>query len=449
MNLLEIQSYTNDFNKLQQDIENLNFEIKELLLQKADKEERNRNQFQKRLLEIKKIEENIKSKMDNKYFKFIKHYDFLDAKEKNITLYNMEINEELGCLTRRVNTEQEISPNEIQFSNDKKILHYFFKNSDISNAIYYSFYRVAGNGLPIVPKHIYIRYKEHMDNLYEPYFRYYNRNNKKSFVTTVLFEPKKINEVIFEFEHPINTENASCKLLSRSYSDNNKVDILIENPYKIKTFNITKKSSEVIPLIFQYTEDGFTFKDITFSKELEGIIPLEKNRAFTLRILSDNDKLIAKKEKTIEFEEKFSKEIHTGFGIYQLPLGEKISFETIEIIFPTSSVEKIKNDLGENHKIVEKFLNEKEQIYFLLKNFLKTNSENKRNEKLKYVDNINILQSDNDLANFFFDKNTNTLCTSSFFDKYPFFIKYQHQKENEDFSQNYFTNILFEFSLKG
>lgn len=47
MNLLEIQSYTNDFNKLQQDIENLNFEIKELLLQKADKEERNRNQFQK------------------------------------------------------------------------------------------------------------------------------------------------------------------------------------------------------------------------------------------------------------------------------------------------------------------------------------------------------------------------------------------------------------------
>lgn len=448
MNLLEIQSYTNDFNKLQQEIENLNFEIKKLLLQKADKEERNKNQFQKRLLEIKKIEENVKAKMDNKYFKFIKHYDFLDAKEKNITLYNMEINEELGCLTRRVNTEQEISPDEVHFSNDKKTLRYLFKNSDISNAIYYSFY-VAGNGLPIVPKHIYIRYKEHVDNLYEPYFRYYNRNNKKSFVTTVLFEPKKINEVIFEFEQPINRENASCKLLSRNYSDNNKVDILIENPYKVKTFNITKKSSEVIPFIFQYTEDGFNFKDIVFSKELEGIIPLEKSGMFTLRILSDNDKLIAKKEKTIEFGEKFSEEIHSGFGIYQLPLGEKISFETLEIIFATSSVEKMKQDLGTNKNLIEKFLNEKEQIHHLSKNFLKTNSENKRNENLKYIDNINILQSDNNLASFFFDKNTNTLHAPSFFDKYPFFIKYQHQKENEDFSQNYFTNILFEFSLKG
>lgn len=451
MTLLEIQSQLQEFNQKQKQIKDLQYAIKQLLLEKNDKEIRNQQQFKKRFAELNLIESNIKTKMENKYFKFIQHFDFVN-KDNNITLHNMEHLEELGCLARLPETEKEISASSIQISNDKKTIHYYFSGNDISNAIYYSFYN-AGVGTPLLPKNIFIRYQEHIDNLYEPYFRYYNRNNKKNFVTTVLFEPKKIKEVVFVFNEEVNYSNASCKLLSRIYAEDNKIDIRVENPFQLKTFNITKKSNETIPFVFQFSENNFDFKKITFDKNLEGMIKLENGVPFTIRILSDTENFQIKTENEIKFSETFSQEINKNFGTFQLPIGEHISFETIEIVFPLSSIEKLKSAIKSNVKIsLDSFVKKQGDVYHLSKERLKLKDSNISSssfDALKYIDTIDVLQSDIKFANMYFDKENNTLKTSAFFEQFPFFIRYQHQIKNEGFSKNYFTNILFEVSLKG
>ena len=69
--------------------------------------------------------------------------------------------------------------------------------------------------------------------------------------------------------------------------------------------------------------------------------------------------------------------------------------------------------------------------------------------QLKFLDDEKSIKDNGNALNFYFDKEKSLLYTSSFFNKYDFYISYQYKEKQSVIDSEYFTPILFEFSLKG
>ena len=210
---IDIKNLINKINKTQEEITEQKIKISSLENERNNKKERNTQKFQIRFEQIDKNEKEIKSLSDNRFFNYIKLFDFLD--NNDITQNkDFEVNEELGCLVKRPKSITEINISNNDIGLDGKSISYKIKEKYPINSMEYSFYSKETN-LPLVPKNIIIKYDDYVDNFFENYFRYFNLNNKNNFISRYIFEPKMIKEIVFNFDEEINKENHYLKILNK------------------------------------------------------------------------------------------------------------------------------------------------------------------------------------------------------------------------------------------
>lgn len=443
----DILNLIKTINSKQKEITLAKTKFNNLLLEKENKKTRNYNRFKERFETIDNEEKRLKKLFDNKFFKFIKLYDFLDEQE----IYeskNFEVNTEIGCLNMNPKTIITVNYSDKVYSIDKRNISYKFNNKQIINAMEYSFYSLETN-LPLIPSRIILKYDNHIDNFSESYFRYFNNNNTNNFISSFIFEPKIIKEVIFYFDENVNFNNSYAKFKSIQYKNDNELKLFVENTHNLSSFNIYKKSNELFRKFnFSFSEDNEKFKDISFNNN-ESIISLENKDNFVLKITVPEEKIkqqdkIEIKTATIDF-----KSLEISPGVYNIPTDD-ISIESIKITFPISSSAKLKE------KFTELSLSENDffsagAFLTLNKNYIKTITEISKDEleSLKLYDDESILKTNSKAFDFYFDKENKTIYTSSFLSKYNFYLTYQYNEKQESISEDYYTPMLFDFSIKG
>ena len=444
---IELQS----INDLIVKIKDVNISISNLLKENENKKNRNYEEYNKRVSLFDKKISSIKLLSDNKSFKFISHLDFID--DRNISdVKEFERINDLGCITKKVINKQEVRYFKKILDINKKKITYTFNNPIVTNAISYSFYS-SETGLPIVPTSIDVVYKDNTDNLFEPHFRFYNRNNSTSFENYFLYEPKKISKIVFSFDTEVNSNNDLCKLYTIKYSMDNDNHLLlnIENKYNLSGFNIFKRTNEiVVPLIFEYSEDNVNFYPIEF-KGNEGNIVLKKSGNFSIKISSNNDAIELKDSYELGSSELYSADIKSSFGKYKIKEDAIGSLNDVEITFPLSTYKKIKEDISKLNSInIKDLFEDVDGIYKLKNSFIKYVSEtNSSIDNLKYIDDISAIETTLEYFNFYIDTINKNIYSSAFIDNYPFFISFNFKKSIEQISKDYYTPIIFEFSLKG
>lgn len=442
----DIKNLIKEINKVQSDLIEQKIIIKNLENEKEDKKERNYLKFQSRFNEIDKYEKEIKANSDNRFFKYIKLYDFLNSNDITQNT-DFEVNEELGCLVKRAKSVSELNSIDKTISIDKKSITYKIKEKIVINSMEYSFYSFETE-LPIFPKRVVIKYDDYIDDFFENYFRYFNSNNKNSFISRYIFEPKMIKEIIFYFDEEVNVENEYLKLFSIKYKEKNNIKILVDNKNKIKTFNITKKSNEAFKeLKFSYSIDDDKYTEIKFEKN-ESVFTLPQISDFIIRIESDEKEVKQNQKKSIKEKSLESKELISGKGIFKLP-DKEISIESLKIVFSYSTTERIKSKLLEFGKKIEDFFMETKGVLTLKQNLIKNIKEIYNDElfQLKFIDSENAFK-DNEI-NFYFDKEKSIIYTPAFFNNYDFYVNYQYKEIENTIASEFYTPILFEFSLKG
>lgn len=432
-------------------IKNKQESIKKLQSINLEKVNKNYLKFQERNSELDKTESSIKLLMENKFFKYIKHIDFLN--EENIySSKGFELIKELGCIIKEKANKQENPYIKKVISSNKKNLTFFYNEDAISNILEYSFYSLKKN-IPIIPSNITIHYKTNSDSFYEPFFRFFNRNNSTSFINKFPFTPKQISKIIFEFDEEINDKNCLCKLYSSVYNldSENSLILKIDNEHKLSAFNVSKKTEEtIVPLKFSYSEDNIEYKDILFENGYDGIISLKNPSSFYLKVVSDNESIKTKDEKVLANTELHSSEITNEFGVYSPPA--KINnINKITVKFPISSYNKIKKDItGISNIQLTDFLTEVNGVYILKSECIEYISNiTEKITNLKYLDDISVLENDKDYFKIYVDTINRKIYCPNFFNNYNFFINFQYLTDAERIDNSYFTPILFSVSLKG
>lgn len=444
----DILNLINNINKKQKEITEAKIIFNNLKVDKESKMNRNYNRFKERFEVLDNEEKRIKSLFDNKFFKFIKIFDFLNENEI-IENKNFQINTEIGCLNMNPKTIIGVNYSDRIISLDKKSISYKFNLKKIINSMSYSFYSKETK-LPLVPNKIIFKYDNHIDNFTESYFRYFNNNNTTDFISKFIFEPKQVKEIIFYFDEEVEINNSFVKFDSIQYQKDNQATFLIENNYKLNIFNIFKKSNELFKeFIFSYSKDNNKFENIDFINN-EGIIKLKDKNNFILKI-ETNDKKIKQQEKaeiknsTIDF-----KSLEKEHGVYKIPSND-ISLESIKITFPISSSNIIKEKFSQLSISETEHFSAGGGILTLNQNHIKNISEIDKEKlgNLKLYDDEIILKTNSEALNFYFDKENNLIYTSSFLSKYNFYLTYQYKEKEEQIGDEYYTPMLFEFSLKG
>mgnify|MGYP001008111691 FL=1 len=107
-------------------------------------------------------------------------------------------------------------------------------------------------------------------------------------------------------------------------------------------------------------------------------------------------------------------------------------------------------------KLTELGLNETDffsagAFLILNKNHIKNITEISKDEleSLKLYDDESVLKTNNKAFDFYFDKENKVIYTSSFLSKYNFYLTYQYKEKQESISEDFYTPMLFEFSIKG
>ena len=447
----KINQILNEINSTLELIKSKQETIKKLQSINLEKLNKNYLKFQERNEELDKTENSIKLLMENKFFKYINHLDFLN--ENNIySNKGFKLIKDLGCITKEITSEQETPYIKKVISPDKKNITFFYNEESISNILEYSFYSLKQN-IPIIPINITIHYKTNNDSFYEPFFRFFNRNNSSSFINKFPFTPKQISKIIFDFDEEINDKNCLCKLYSAVYNfdQDNSLIVKIDNNYKLSAFNISKKTEEtIVPLKFYYSEDNIEYKDILFENGYDDIISLKNPSSFYLKVVSDNNLIKNKDDKILANTEFHSSEISNEFGIYSPPT--KINnINKITIKFPVSSYNKIKKDTNgfENINLTD-YLTEINGVYILNSEcieYVSTITEKITN--LKYLDDISVIENDKNYFKIYVDNVNRKIYCPNFFSNYGFFINFQYLTDAEKIDNSYFTPILFSVSLKG
>lgn len=454
MNKSSIDVMLKEINNLLIQIQEKKNKIKELKQINSQKSSLNYNKYMERITELDNTEQSIKMLMENKYFKYIKHIDFTDdlyIKQLN----GFQLNKDLGCIIKSEENKYEISYiNRIISSDQKKVTYVYADGSEISNILDYSFYSLK-NGIPLTPTSIKISYNDNEDLFYEPHFRFYNRNNKTSFINSFPFQPKQISKIIFEFDEEINTNNCYCKLFSATYSilEDNYILIEIKNENKLNSFNISLETEDtVINFKYFFSEDNINFKEFSFEEGPETILKLKNNSNFFIKIVADNENVNIKEETTINKTELYSNEIKDNFGIYSIPLNITSEISSIKITFPISSYKILKEKMSKLSEVnIDDYISEETSGLYVLKNeFIDyINSTDEKINNLKYIDDISILETDKKYFNFYVDNKKMKIYTASFMDEINFFVEMQYPSVSNHIDKMFYTPYLFSISLKG
>ena len=454
MNKSNIDVMLKEINNLLIQIQEKKNKIKELKQINSQKSSLNYNKYIERITELDNTEQSIKMLMENKYFKYIKHIDFTDdlyVKQLN----GFQLNKDLGCIIKSEENKYEISyTNRIISPDQKKVTYIYADGSEISNILDYSFYSLK-KGIPLVPTSIRISYNDNEDLFYEPHFRFYNRNNKTSFINSFPFQPKQISKIIFDFDEEININNCYCKLFSATYSilEDNYILIEIENENKLNSFNISLKTEDsVINFKYFFSEDNINFEEFSFEEGPETILRLKNNSNFFIKIVADNENVNIKEETTIKKTELYSNEIKDNFGIYSIPLNITSEISSIRITFPISSYKILKEKMSKLSEVnIDDYILEETSGLYVLKNeFIDyINSIDEKINNLKYIDDISILETDKKYFNFYVDSKKMKIYTSSFMDEINFFIEMQYPSVSNHIDKMFYTPYLFSISLKG
>lgn len=454
MNKSNIDVMLKEINNLLIQIQEKKNKIKELKQINSQKSSLNYNKYIERITELDNTEQSIKMLMENKYFKYIKHIDFTDdlyVKQLN----GFQLNKDLGCIIKSEENKYEISyTNRIISPDQKKVTYIYADGSEISNILDYSFYSLK-KGIPLIPTSIRISYNDNEDLFYEPHFRFYNRNNKTSFINSFPFQPKQISKIIFDFDEEININNCYCKLFSATYSilEDNYILIEIENENKLNSFNISLKTEDsVINFKYFFSEDNINFEEFSFEEGPETILRLKNNSNFFIKIVADNENVNIKEETTIKKTELYSNEIKDNFGIYSIPLNITSEISSIRITFPISSYKILKEKMSKLSEVnIDDYILEETSGLYVLKNeFIDyINSIDEKINNLKYIDDISILETDKKYFNFYVDSKKMKIYTSSFMDEINFFIEMQYPSVSNHIDKMFYTPYLFSISLKG
>lgn len=454
MNKSNIDVMLKEINNLLIQIQEKKNKIKELKQINSQKSSLNYNKYIERITELDNTEQSIKMLMENKYFKYIKHIDFTDdlyVKQLN----GFQLNKDLGCIIKSEENKYEISySNRIISPDQKKVTYIYADGSEISNILDYSFYSLK-KGIPLIPISIRISYNDNEDLFYEPHFRFYNRNNKTSFINSFPFQPKQISKIIFDFDEEININNCYCKLFSATYSilEDNYILIEIENENKLNSFNISLKTEDsVINFKYFFSEDNINFEEFSFEEGPETILRLKNNSNFFIKIVADNENVNIKEETTIKKTELYSNEIKDNFGIYSIPLNITSEISSIRITFPISSYKILKEKMSKLSEVnIDDYILEETSGLYVLKNeFIDyINSIDEKINNLKYIDDISILETDKKYFNFYVDSKKMKIYTSSFMDEINFFIEMQYPSVSNHIDKMFYTPYLFSISLKG
>lgn len=454
MNKSNIDVMLKEINNLLIQIQEKKNKIKELKQINSQKSSLNYNKYIERITELDNTEQSIKMLMENKYFKYIKHIDFTDdlyVKQLN----GFQLNKDLGCIIKSEENKYEISyTNRIISPDQKKVTYIYADGSEISNILDYSFYSLK-KGIPLIPTSIRISYNDNEDLFYEPHFRFYNRNNKTSFINSFPFQPKQISKIIFDFDEEININNCYCKLFSATYSilEDNYILIEIENENKLNSFNISLKTEDsVINFKYFFSEDNINFEEFSFEEGPETILRLKNNSNFFIKIVADNENVNIKEETTIKKTELYSNEIKDNFGIYSIPLNITSEVSSIRITFPISSYKILKEKMSKLSEVnIDDYILEETSGLYVLKNeFIDyINSIDEKINNLKYIDDISILETDKKYFNFYVDSKKMKIYTSSFMDEINFFIEMQYPSVSNHIDKMFYTPYLFSISLKG
>ena len=120
---IDIKNLIEKINKIQEEITEQKIKISSLENEKNNKKERNSQKFQIRFNEIDRYEKEIKSLSDNRFFNYIKLFDFLNS---DVITQNkdFEVNEELGCLVKRPKSITEIDISNSTIGLDGKSVSY-------------------------------------------------------------------------------------------------------------------------------------------------------------------------------------------------------------------------------------------------------------------------------------------------------------------------------------
>lgn len=454
MNKSNIDVMLKEINNLLIQIQEKKNKIKELKQINSQKSSLNYNKYIERITELDNTEQSIKMLMENKYFKYIKHIDFTDdlyVKQLN----GFQLNKDLGCIIKSEENKYEISyTNRIISPDQKKVTYIYADGSEISNILDYSFYSLK-KGIPLIPTSISISYNDNEDLFYEPHFRFYNRNNKTSFINSFPFQPKQISKIIFDFDEEININNCYCKLFSATYSilEDNYILIEIENENKLNSYNISLKTEDsVINFKYFFSEDNINFEEFSFEEGPETILRLKNNSNFFIKIVADNENVNIKEETTIKKTELYSNEIKDNFGIYSIPLNITSEISSIRITFPISSYKILKEKMSKLSEVnIDDYILEETSGLYVLKNeFIDyINSIDEKINNLKYIDDISILETDKKYFNFYVDSKKMKIYTSSFMDEINFFIEMQYPSVSNHIDKMFYTPYLFSISLKG
>lgn len=449
-----INALLKEINNIVIEIQQKKQSIKELKEINSKKQSMNYNKYTSRLKELDKTEQSIKSLMENKYFKYIKHIDFTSVSDVN-ELKGFYLNKDLGCILKTEDSKQSVYyVNRIFSTDQKKITYIYDTNPEISNLLEYSFYS-KDLGIPLIPSSIKVTYKDNEDNFYEPHFRFYNRNNTTSFINSFPFQPKRISKLVFEFDEKVNINNAKCNLYSIVYSmlEENYILLEISNPNMISNFTFGRRTEEsIVPLLYYYSEDNINFKEIIFDNKEESLISLENNSNFFIKIVSDDENINVIEDSSIKTTELYSGDLENSFGVYSIPPNITTSLNNLKITFPLSTYNKLKEEMSKLNDVnIEDFItSDSNGIYTLNSDFIDyIVSNDEKINKLKYIDDISILETDSKYFTVYVDTKNMKIHFSSFMKEYNFFLEIQYQSISEQIDKTYYTPYLFSISLKG
>lgn len=433
------------------EIDILKREISTLRNEIASKKEVLNTAYQNKMSLSSQKEKKIKSLMDNRHFRYMKMIDFL-SEEDIEGIQGFSVNDDSGFVISDVVKTPEVNlfSKSVNPSNNKEII-FEFDNNSYSNLMSFSF--KDPSGLPVTPKNIRIEYSGITEDFFEPNFRYYNRNSANVYVNNFFFYPKKILRVYATFTGDYDFSSAKCSLFSCSFSTdtNSFIDIPIKNSSGISNFNIFKSTDETnVPLIFGYTEDNSTYKEITFDKQ-EAVITLENNSDFKIKVKKDYENVEQK---------EFTETVKSSTNVNDMEVIENVrTFDMsgkivdFDVVFTQAAYKKIREDIKNifnNEDVISDFIILDNGVYKVRKEYISLiNEPTESINNLIYSDDISALVDDKSLFNFYVDELDKKFHFASFMLNYNFFLKLENEIVIDSVPIDMLTPYLFDLQIKG
>ncbi|MGL5716654.1 hypothetical protein [Cetobacterium sp.] len=435
----EINSLTNEILLKQDKIKFLENLVK-------NKENNNEALFTNILKDLSQKESDVQKLLGNKIYKNIKYVDFL-SKDELIENNGLDIFEKAGMLLSETTARNEILILNKKISGDRKQIEFTFSSDDFSNEIEFSFYNKIN--LPLSPKSVIFIMEEESEELNEPSYRYYNRNEIDTFVNNFYFYPRKIQKILINFEDEINTNNYVFKLLKNNFNtnENSFAKVKVDLDKNIRNVNIFINSEDdFVPIKYLYSTNNLEYEELKLDGK-KGNVDVNKSQTLFLQFKPDYKNIKQKDKKQLLSATEESIKIKQSPILY--PLNNQLKIKLNKIIFSSLNRKNLFEKM-EYYKVdITNFIEEIEGIYSLKPEFIVEIKETtKVQQNLLYEDDISILKTKPEKMNFYFNTITNEIMTPAFLDDFDFFIDYLYEENVEYLDPSLISPYIFDISIK-